>query len=158
MPGGEHVRQREQREHGLVAVAAAGHRHKGPVGERHAYGLALAAVSVLREEAAVGARRRDAVAAVRAGPVAEGERRDDEIALLDVLDAGPDVLDDAGELVADRPALERRVAAVVPEVRSADAGQDDAHDRIGWLGDHGIAAFLDGDRVGFVEDGSTHVL
>jgi hypothetical protein len=59
--------------------------------------------------------------------------------------------------VADRPRLERRIAAVVPEVRPTDAGQDDAHDGIGRLGDHGIAAFLDGDGAGFVEDGGDHV-
>ena len=53
--------------------------------------------------------------------------------LLDVAHLGADVLDDADELVADRAGLERRVAAVVPEVRAADAGEDDADDRVGRL-------------------------
>ena len=57
--------------------------------------------------------------------------------LRDVAHVGADVLDDADELVADRAGLERRVAAVVPEVRAADAGQHDADDRVGRLDDRG---------------------
>ena len=58
------------------------------------------------------------MAAVRAGAVAERERCDDEVAALDVRDVGADVLHDADELVADWARLERRVAAVLPEVRA----------------------------------------
>ena len=126
------------------------------VGERHPYRLALAAVAVGGIEPAGHARRGDAVAAVRAGAIAEGERRDDEIALRDLADVGTDVLDDAHELVADRPRLERRVAPVVPEVRAAHAGQHDANHRVGGLGDDGVATLADGDGPGFIEDRCTH--
>ena len=71
---------------------------------------------------------------------------------------GADVFDDADELVADRAGLERRVAAVVPEVRAADAGEDDADDRVGGLDDRRIAPVAGGDGAGLVEDGCTHDL
>jgi hypothetical protein len=53
---------------------------------------------------------------MRAGTVAERERRDHEVALRDVPDIRSDILDDADELVTDRAGLEGRVPAVVPEV------------------------------------------
>ena len=96
--------------------------------------------------------------AVRARAVAEGERRDHEVARCEVGDVGADVLDDADELVADRAGLERRVAAVVPEVRAADAGEHDAHDRVGRLDDDRVGPVAGLDRVGLVEDGCTHGL
>jgi hypothetical protein len=92
------------------------------------------------------------VAAVRAGPVAERERRDHEIAALDVRDVGAGVLDDADELVGDRAGLERRVAAVVPEVRAADARERDTHDRVGRLDDDGVGPVAGLDAVGFNEE------
>ena len=110
-------------------------RDQRHVGQRHADRLALAAVAVHREHAAVHARARHVVAAVRARVVAEDVRRDDEIALGDARHVGADVLDDTHELVPDRPRLERRVAAVEPEVRPADARDDDADDRVGGLDD-----------------------
>ena len=67
-----------------------------------------------------------------------------------------DVLDDADELVADRARLERRVAAVVPEVRAADAGEHDAHDRVGGLDDDRVGPVAGLDPVGFDEESSTH--
>ena len=83
---------------------------------------------------------------LRAGAVAERERRDDEVARLDGRHLGADVLDDADELVADRAGRERRVAAVVPEVRAADAGQDDADDRVGRLDDGRVGPVAGLDR------------
>ena len=65
-----------------------------------------------------------------------------------------DVLDDADELVADRAGLERRVAAVVPEVRAADAGQHDADDRVGRLDDDRVAPVAALDAAGFDEEGA----
>ena len=154
--GRHHVRERQQRGEHLVGVPGAGDRDERAVGERDADRLALAAVAVGRVEAAGDAGGRDAVPAVRARAVAEGERRDDEVALADVRDVGADVLDDADELVADRPGLERRVAAVVPEVRAADAGEHDADDRVGRLDDGRVGPVADLDPVGFDEEGCTH--
>src|SRR3954453_2454662 len=131
MAGGQHVRERQERVQHLVRMAGARHRHERAVGERDAYGLALAAVAVLREEAAGQARGRDAVLAVRAGAVAVGERGDDEVALLDLLDVGADILDDADELVPDGAGRELGLTAVEPEVGAADARQDDTYDRVG---------------------------
>jgi hypothetical protein len=48
--------------------------------------------------------------------------------LLEVRHGGADVGDHADELVPDRPERVRRLAAVVPEVRAADAAEDDADD------------------------------
>jgi hypothetical protein len=95
---------------------------------------------------------------VRARPVAERERGDDEVALPDVTDVGAHVLDDADELVADRAGLERRVAAVVPQVRAADAGHRDAHDRVGGLDDHRIGPIAGLNPVGFDKESCTHGL
>src|SRR4051794_6525058 len=105
------------------------------VGQRNAHAFALAAVAVHGVEATRDACRGDAVPAMRAGPVAVCEGRDDEVTLLDVADFAAHPLDDADELVADRAGLEGRVAAVVPEVRAADAGQDDSHDGVRRLAD-----------------------
>ena len=78
--------------------------------------------------------------------------------LRSVRHVGADVLDHADELVADRPGLERGVAAVVPEIRSADARQHDAHDRVGGLSDRGVRPVAGRDVAGFVEDRSAHWL
>ena len=139
-------------------MPGAGHRDERAVGERDAHRLALAAVAVGGVEAAGDAGGGDAVAAVRTGAVAERERRDDEVAALDVRDVAADVLDHADELVADRAGLERRVAAVVPEVRPADAGEYDADDRVGRLDDERVAPVADLDTVGFDEESCTHGL
>jgi hypothetical protein len=66
----------------------------------------------------------------------------------DVPQVGADVLDDADELVADRAGLERRVAAVVPEVRAADAREHDALDGVGGVGDGRVGPVADVDRWG----------
>ena len=75
---------------------------------------------------------------------------------VDVRDLGADVLDDADELVADGAGGELGVAAVVPEVRAADAGQDDADDRVGGFLEAGIGPLAGFDPAGLVEDGCTH--
>ena len=54
------------------------------------------------------------------------------------------------------PALERRLAAVVPEIGSADARQHDPHDRVRGLPDRGVRPVARGDVAGLVEDGSAH--
>ena len=96
------------------------------------------------------------MAAVRAGAVAERERRDHEVAPGDVPDVGADVLDDADELMADRARLERRVAAVVPEVRAAHAREHHAHHGVGGLGDGRIGPVADVDVMRSYEESSTH--
>jgi hypothetical protein len=155
--GSEHVRQCQQRDHGLIGMPRARHGHQRPVGQRDAHALALATIAVHREEPAGRARAGDPVPAVRAGAVAERERRNHEIALRDVPYRRADVLDDADELVTDRPRLERRFAAVVPQVRPAHARQDHAHDRVGRLLDRRVRALGKGDRAGLVEHSSAHL-
>jgi hypothetical protein len=126
-------------------------------GERHADRLALAAVAVHREEAAVHARRRDAVLAVRARPVAVGERRDHEIAPGDVLHLGPDVLDDADELVADPVRFGRLDHSPVgPQVRAAHAGRDDPHQRVIRMLYAGVRDVLDPDVARGMDEGGAH--
>ena len=94
--------------------------------------------------------------AVGARAVAVGERGDHQVALLDRPHVGADVFDDAHELMADRAGLEGRVAAVVPEVGSADAREDDPHDRVGRLRDLGVGPVGDGDGLGPFENGCAH--
>jgi hypothetical protein len=157
MTCGEHVRERQERGHRLVRVPGAGHGDQRAVGERDAHRLALPAVAVGREEPARRARTRDPVAAVRARAVAERERRDHEIALRNVAHLRADVLDHADELVPDRPRRERRLTAVVPQVRPAHARQDDPDDRVGRLLDHRIGPLGNRDRAGLVEDSGAHL-
>jgi hypothetical protein len=154
--GGHDVREGQQRGERLIGVAGARDADEPAVGQRDADRLALSAVAVGRIDAAVHARRRDPVAAVRARVVAKHERSDDEIVVADLLDLGADVFDNADELMADRSRLERRVAAVEPKVRAADAGQRDAHDGIGGLAQAGVGPVADLDAMGLVEDGCTH--
>src|SRR5207248_5562561 len=66
------------------------------------------------------------------------------------------VFDDADELVSDRSWVERRLAAVEPEVRAAHAGQHDADNRVAGFGDDGVASLADGYGMGFVEYRCTH--
>jgi len=156
MSGGHHVRERHQRLHHLVGVTRARHGHERGAGQRHADCLALSAVAVAREHPAVQAGGRDAVLTVGAGAVAEHVRRDDEVTLGDSGHLAVHVFDHANELVADRAGLERRVAAVEPEVRAADAREDHADDGVGGLDDRRITSLASGDGTGLVEDGCTH--
>ena len=72
------------------------------------------------------------------------------------MNVGPDVLDDADQLVADRPRLKRRLAAVVPEIRPAHAGEYDPHHGVSRLPDHGIGALGDLDPAGFDKHSGAH--
>jgi hypothetical protein len=96
------------------------------------------------------------VLAVGAAAIAVDERGDDEVASADALDVGTDVLDDADELVADRTDCMVGLAPVVPEVRPADAAEDDAHHGIRGLLDGRVGSIAHGDRAGAVEDRCTH--
>ena len=96
--------------------------------------------------------------AVRARHVAVHERGHHEVARGDAVDLGADVLDDADELVADRPDRVGRLAPVVPEVRPADAAEHDAHDRVGRLLDGRVGPLADGDGVRAVEDRCSHTV
>ena len=156
--GSHHVRERQQGTQHRIGVAGTRDRNERTVGQRDADRLALAAVAVGGVEATRLAGGRDAVPAVRAGPVAVCERGDDEVTRLDVPHVAADVLDDADELVADRAGLELGVAAVVPEVRSADAGHEDAHDRVGGLLEGGVGPVAGLDALGLMEDGCSHAL
>ena len=121
--------------------------------------FALASVhAVVPERSSAGAVRRPAGAAVRAGAVAERERRDDEIALPDVAHFAARFLGDADELVTDRPRRVGRLAAVIPEIGAANAAQDHADDGIGRFLDDGIRAFAELDGMGPPVDRGSHVL
>ena len=135
--GGHDVGEREQRAQHLVGVAGAGHATSVP----SASGTRTA--SPWPPSPFIGKKPPFMHAVVmpcrQCGqvPSLKANGRDDEVALRDVRDLGADVLDDADELVADRAGRERRVAAVVPEVRAADAGEHDADDRVGRLAEAG---------------------
>jgi hypothetical protein len=69
---------------------------------------------------------------------------------LQVLDRRADLLDDAGEFVAEGHADARvgHHAVVEVQVRAADAGAGDAHDRVARMLDLGHRLFFDADPVG----------
>ena len=120
-----------EREH-LVGVTGAGDLDERAVGERDADRLALPAVAVGGLEAA--GTHAEVMPWRQCGQVpslnANGAMTKSPLATS--RHVGADVLDDADELVADRARLERRVAAVVPEVGAADAREHHAHDRRRW--------------------------
>src|SRR5688572_22792199 len=77
------------------------------------------------------------------------ERDEDMVADLQVLHLRPDLLDDAGELVAERlPDPSVRYHAVVKvEVRAADAASGDPHHRVTWMLDGRHRLFVDANAV-----------
>lgn len=155
--GAGHVREGKDRAQGLIRVVLARDLDERCRSEWHTDALALAAVeAMVAVGAAVQAVRGPAGAADGARPVAEGERRDHDVADVQVAHIGPDGIDDAHELMADRAYVVGRKAAVVPEVRPADAGQGHADDRVGRLLDDGIRTGADGDVAGAVVDRGTH--
>lgn len=106
-------------------------------------------VTIDREEPTVGTRDGDPVSAMWTATVAERKRRDDQIALRHVADVAARFLNHADELVTDRTRLKRRVATVIPEIGSADAGQYDPDDGIG-----GLANCRVGPVAGLIDRGS----
>jgi hypothetical protein len=98
-----------------------------------------------------------ALVAEGAGAVRERERHHDEVTWLDVADLGADVLDDADRLVAHRPpGLLPLEGCVRPEIAAADAGADDADDRVGRLLDPRVGDVLDPDVPSRVHDSCSH--
>src|SRR2546426_10592971 len=86
------------------------------------YRLALTAIDALVAKRCAGrALRRDSRAAVRACPVAIDEGRDDEVALRNASHFRTDLVHHADEFVADCAEIVGRLAAAVPEVRTAHA-------------------------------------
>ena len=156
--GAHHVGEREQAgEQRIVRCRRCGHERA--VGQRDPDTLTLAGVDLQPEAVGVTppetvlARRVHAVAAVHAGVVAHGEGRDDEVADAQRRDLGTDVVDDADELVTDAAGLRRRGdPAVGPEVGPADAGGNDAHDRVTGPVHGGFWHVLDADVPGGMDE------
>ena len=126
-------------------VGVLGHRDQGPVGERRAHGLALAAVVPAAPVAPGPARGLQPGAAVVAGAVREGEGRDHPLAGAQRAHLGADLLHDAHELVpgAGRPgAVDLELAAVGPQVAAADACVGHPHEGVGGLADRRVGDVL----------------
>ena len=128
---------------------------EGAVGVRDAGLLGLGA-DRLGDELGVHALGLEPGLADLAGVVGDDERADDEVADLDVLDLGADLLDDADVLVPHRLVVGGLDAAVGPQVRPADAGRGQPDDRVGGLDDLRILALLHPDVAGRVHHYSTH--
>jgi hypothetical protein len=95
-------------------MAGAWNAHQRPVRQRNTHGLALTSVAIAGwNEATIDAGRGDPIAAVGAGAVAEGKRRNHEVALGDVSHLRANGLDYANEFVADRTWLERGLPSVI---------------------------------------------
>src|SRR5512132_1559488 len=148
MTRAHHVGEREQRPQHRVLVPRIGNPNQRGARERHTNRLTLTTIDpVVAERAARDALGRDARTTVRAHPVAERERGDNQVALAQVVHVGTRLLHHPDELVPDRADRVRRVAAVIPEVGPANASQDDADDS--------IRGFLE-DRVGPVTHRDVH--
>jgi hypothetical protein len=101
-----------------------------------------------RDPAAHLADRPQAVELLLAHPAfAAGDVEGDDhaVARLQLLDAGADLLDDPHRLLAEDVALfdEHAQHLVEVEVRAADRGRGDAHDRVGRLLDRRVRDLVD---------------
>ena len=155
--GAHHVRQREQRGHQGVILAGRQPIQRA-VGLRNAQRLGLRATDLgIAEEAAVHARGLQAFVAELATAVGPGERHDDHVADLDRAHVVADGLDHADGLVAHVLALAIGwLQAIWPQVAAADAGADDADQRIGGLPDGSVGNVLDPHVAGLVHDRCAH--
>ena len=88
--------------------------------------------------------------------VAIDEGRNDEVALRDPLHVGTGLFHHADEFVANRTEIVGGLAAVVPEVRTANACKDHADDCVRRRADHRVGALSNLDRLRSVEDGRPH--
>jgi len=138
-------------------MAGAWNAHQRPVRQRNTHGLALTSVAIAGwNNATIDASRGDPIAAVGAGAVAEGKRRNHEVALGDVSHLRANGLDYANEFVADRTRFERGLPSVNPEVRTAHACQNDTDNGVGRLADHRVGPVGDVDGTGASKDRCAH--
>ena len=155
--GAHDVGQGQQRGHRLVGEVGAGNLDQGAVGLRHPDELGLAAVSSPpppKKPPWMQAVWKPASQFLQMPSLQEnGEMTKSP---TDSRDVGADLVDHADELVPDRAVRVVRDAAVEPQVRAADAGQDHAHDRVGRRDDGGLGTVLDRDRPLALEDGCLH--
>ncbi len=93
---------------------------------------------------------------MRAGAIAIGKGRNDQVPLGDAVHFVADLFNHPDEFMADRAWLVRRLPAVVPEVRPADAAQHDPNDRVRRSGDHWVRPLADLDVMRSAVDGRTH--
>jgi len=103
-------------------MTGARHPDESGAGQGNAHRLALAAIdAVVAEASAIDALRRDPSPAVCARAVAKDEGRNDKVAFGHASHRGTDLFHNADELVAYRTEIVGRLAAVIPEVRTAHA-------------------------------------
>ena len=134
-----HIGERRQRSHRGIGMSAAGNSDEGAGGKGNAHRLALASVNpVIAERTSGDALRCYSGSTIGACAIGESERRYDEVSFGDAAHLGADVLDNADELVPDRPDGMRRFTAVIPEVGAADAPQRHANDSIRRRVDHRV--------------------
>ena len=154
--GAHHIRQRQQRRHQRV-VLGDGQADEGPLRLRHAHGFSLAAVEVAAPEAAVQARRLQALMAEDTRPVRPGKRHDDEIARLERADVVAHGFEGADELVPHAATVVGWLHLVVgPQVAAADAGAGDPKQGVRRLDQAGVWDVLDADVACAVHQGCAH--
>ena len=159
-------------QHGVLVVHPVRDQGRSDVGERHPDELRLpavvaaAGVRVAVDAADGGGVGVDVVAVAvepagaepaRAAEDVEGHH--DAVTHLQVLHGGPDLVDDADELVAERVADPgvRHHPVVEVQVGAADRTQRDAHDRVVGVLDRGDVLLLHADLVGAAVDHRAHV-
>ena len=161
MPGRRDVGEGEQVRDERV-VDGTGYDDKRALAQRHADQLTLRAVD--RQALLVAAaEERDVVAdAGRAGQarlaraVAQRERRDHEVADVERGDLVAALLDDADHLVTHQALRAVAEVPVAPEIRSAHAGGDHAHDDVGRGEDRRIRPVHESDIAGTGHDRRLH--
>src|SRR5215204_4731553 len=154
--GAEHVGGREQAGDHLLRRQAR-RCYEGAVGERDAGVLCLCAG--WGTGLPVDAGRVVAGPADLAGVVGGEERADDELAQLDQTYLAADLLDNADVFMAHwgRP-VDRRDAAVGPEVRAAHAGERQSDEGVGLLDDRRVGTLLEAHVPGAIKNCSLHDL
>ena len=127
-------------------------------GGGHEQGLGEAAVDVVAEGAAVDAAVALAGLAEAAVPAGDDRADDDAVALCEADDAGADLVDEAGDLVAgDDAGAGVLLASIDADVGGAERGGTDAEADLAGAG-LGCGPVLDGDLAGLFEDGGAHTV
>jgi hypothetical protein len=158
MTGGHHVRRQGKKRRHQRVVFADRQDDERPVCLRDAHRLALSAVDPVQAPlSSVEAWRVQPFPAEDAGAVGVQERRDDDVADLQVADVGADGLDDADELVSHTTAgLAVFHRLVRPEIAAADGGTGDDDEGVGRFDQAGVGDVLDTDVAGAEHDSCAH--
>ena len=158
--GAHNVCESEEGRELFVTVITGGDHNGRTIGllNAHVFGLAAVAGFSGTEEATVLAGGLDAVFAVWAGVVAEGEGHDHQVTGFHGGHIVTDFLHHTDSLVADGVLAMLGVAPVIPQVTATHAGSNHAHHSVSGLLNGGLRVVLNGNQAGLFKYRCLHYL